>query len=85
MDGQLIGSKNFTTIKTNKVSKFLQKSNLETVLFVVDKNSVLQKSVKNIKNVKVLHSNALNVYDILNYNNIIVEQNIFEQSILKSI
>jgi large subunit ribosomal protein L4 len=72
-------------IKTNKISKFLQKSNLETVLFVVDKNSVLQKSVKNIKNVKVLHSNALNVYDILNYNNIIVEQNIFEQSILKSI
>jgi large subunit ribosomal protein L4 len=72
-------------IKTNKISKFLQKSNLETVLFVVDKNSVLQKSVKNIKNVKVLHSNALNVYDILNYNNIIIEQNIFEQSILKSI
>ena len=72
-------------IKTNKISKFLQKSNLETVLFVVDKNSVLQKSVKNIKNVKVLHSNALNVYDILNYNNVIVEQNIFEQSILKSI
>ena len=54
-------------IKTNKISKFLQ------------------KSVKNIKNVKVLHSNALNVYDILNYNNIIVEQNIFEQSILKCI
>lgn len=72
-------------IKTNKISKFLQKSNLETVLFIVDKNSVLQKSVKNIKNVKVLHSNALNVYDILNYNNVIVEQNIFEQSILKSI
>jgi large subunit ribosomal protein L4 len=72
-------------IKTNKISKFLQKSNLETVLFIVDKNSVLQKSVKNIKNVKVLHSNALNVYDILNYNNIIVEQNIFEQSILKCI
>ena len=72
-------------IKTNKISKFLQKSNLETVLFIVDKNSVLQKSIKNIKNVKVLHSNALNVYDILNYNNIIVEQNIFEQSILKSI
>jgi large subunit ribosomal protein L4 len=72
-------------IKTNKISKFLKKSNLETVLFIVDKNSVLQKSVKNIKNVKVLHSNALNVYDILNYNNIIVEQNIFEQSILKCI
>jgi large subunit ribosomal protein L4 len=72
-------------IKTNKISKFLQKSNLETVLFVVDKNSVLQKSVKNIKNVKVLHSNALNVYDILNYNNVIVEHNIFEQSILTSI
>lgn len=72
-------------IKTNKISKFLQKSNLETVLFIVDKNSVLQKSIKNIKNAKVLHSNALNVYDILNYNNIIVEQNIFEQSILKSI
>ena len=72
-------------IKTNKISKFLQKSNLETVLFIVDKNSVLQKSIKNIKNVKVLHSNALNVYDILNYNNIIVEQNIFEQSILKCI
>jgi len=72
-------------IKTNKVSKFLQKSNLETVLFVVDKNSVLQKSVKNIKNTKVLHSHALNVYDILNYDNIVVEQDIFEKSILTSI
>ena len=72
-------------IKTNKISKFLQKSNLETVLFVVDKNSVLQKSVKNIKNTKVLHSNALNVYDILNYDNIVVEQDIFEKSILTSI
>lgn len=72
-------------IKTNKISKFLQKSNLETVLFIVDKSSILQKSIKNIKNVKVLHSNALNVYDILNYNNVIVEQNIFEQSILTSI
>jgi len=72
-------------IKTNKISKFLQKLNLNTVLFIVDKNSVLQKSVKNIKNVKVLHSNALNVYDILNYDNIIIEQNIFEKSILTSI
>jgi len=72
-------------IKTSKVDCFLQKSNLSNVLFVVDANSILQKSVQNIKNTKVINSEALNVYDILSYDNIIVEQSVFENSILTAI
>ena len=46
---------------------------LKKVLFVLDNNNeVLQKSSRNIKNVKMIRSEGINVYDILNHEHLIL-------------
>jgi large subunit ribosomal protein L4 len=47
--------------------------NLKKALFVLDDNNeVLLKSSRNIKNVKMVRSEGINVYDILNYEHLIL-------------
>jgi large subunit ribosomal protein L4 len=46
---------------------------LKKALFVLDNNNeVLQKSSRNIKNVKMIRSEGINVYDILNHEHLIL-------------
>lgn len=74
------------SIKTNKVNDLLKKNGYKKVLFVYnEKNENLIKSTRNIKNVKTIESKALNVYDILNHDHIIVESNLVETKIIKAI
>lgn len=73
-------------IKTNKINDLLKKNGYKKVLFVYnEKNENLIKSTRNIKNVKTIESKALNVYDILNHDHIIVESNLVETKIIKAI
>jgi large subunit ribosomal protein L4 len=45
----------------------------EKVLINLDKSyPVLEKSSKNIKNVKMMRSEGLNVYDLLNYEHVVL-------------
>jgi len=45
-------------------------------------NLALIKSAKNLKGVKAIHAKAINVYDILNFDHILVDDKIFESKIL---
>ncbi len=73
-------------IKTSQVNSILKKNGFNKVLFVTnDDNKFLEKSVRNIKNVKAIQIKALNVYDILNFDHVIVENNLIESNIIKAI
>jgi large subunit ribosomal protein L4 len=81
-----IFSTSTSIIKTSQVSSILKKNGFNKVLFVTnDDNKFLEKSVRNIKNVKAIQVKALNVYDILNFDHVIVENDLIETKIIKAI
>jgi large subunit ribosomal protein L4 len=60
-------------IKTKKFKEVLDRFELKSTLFVIDKaNEELQKSSHNIKDVKMMLSEGINVYDILKYDNLVL-------------
>jgi len=73
-------------MKTARINSILENSNISSALILFDgssKNSVsLAKSAGNIKNVKALDVKAVNVYDLLKFDQLIVESKVFENSIL---
>ncbi len=60
--------------KTKIFNKFLLDNNLLNSLIVTDKESVknINKSARNIKNVKIISDNGTNIYDLLKYKNVIL-------------
>jgi large subunit ribosomal protein L4 len=74
------------TIKTSQINLMLKKNGFDKVLFVInDNNTFIEKSVRNIKNVKAIYAKALNVYDILNFDHLIFENDLIESKIIKAI
>jgi large subunit ribosomal protein L4 len=70
-------------IKTSKIKLVLEKNKFSSTLIIHGgDNEALVKSVKNLKNVKALDSKAINVYDILSFENIMVDSAVFESKIL---
>jgi large subunit ribosomal protein L4 len=70
-------------IKTSKISAVLENNKFSSALIVHDgSNLALIKSAKNLKGVKSIHAKAINVYDILNFDHILVDDKIFESKIL---
>ncbi len=70
-------------IKTSKISAVLENNKFSSALIVHDgSNPALIKSAKNLKGVKAIHAKAINVYDILNFDHILVDDKIFESKIL---
>ena len=60
-------------IKTKKFKEVLDRFELKSTLFVIDKaNPELQKSSRNIKDVKMMLSEGINVFDILKYDNLVL-------------
>ena len=61
-------------IKTKEMAKILSavKAGKKTLIVLPEKNDVLYKSARNIKDTNVSLVNTLNVYDILNCNTIVV-------------
>jgi large subunit ribosomal protein L4 len=60
-------------IKTKEVAQVLKTLNLKNVLLVTDqKDEKLERSSKNIPDVKVLRCDGLNVYDILAYEKLLL-------------
>lgn len=75
-------------IKTSKINSALSKNKLESALIIYDGSGdfeALAKSARNLKNVKVLDSKAINVYDILNFDHLLVDDKVFENKILGAI
>lgn len=60
-------------IKTKKFQAVVERLGLKTALFVLDQpNVVLEKSSRNIRSVKMIRSEGLNVYDILKYQHLVL-------------
>ena len=60
--------------KTKIFNKFLEKNNLKNVLIISDNDSMknINKSARNIKNVKLIKDEGANIYDLFKYKNIII-------------
>ncbi len=62
-----------TAIKTKEFQKVIDTFSLRKALFVTDKkNEILEKSSRNIPNVKMLRAEGINVYDLLNYEHLVL-------------
>ena len=60
--------------KTKTFNQFLLKNKLSNVLIISDSDSLknINKSARNIKNVKLIKDEGTNVYDLFKYNNILM-------------
>ena len=60
--------------KTKEFNKFLVKNNLSNALIVSDSDTLknINKSARNIKNVKLIKEDGAHLYDILQYTNVLL-------------
>ena len=60
--------------KTKEFNSFLKKNKLSNTLIISDKDSLknINKSARNIKNVKLIEDEGTNVYDIFRYKNLVI-------------
>ena len=65
---------NFDSIKTKQMVNALTNLKVEgkTLIVLPEKNENVQKSARNIENVKTLQVNTINVYDLLKYKNLVL-------------
>jgi large subunit ribosomal protein L4 len=67
-------------IKTKKFKEVLDRFELKKALFVIgEENPILEKSSRNIKDVKMMRSEGINVYDLLKFDYLVL----LEQSVKK--
>lgn len=60
-------------IKTKRFREVVKRFGWEKVLFILDKSyPILEKSSRNIKNVKMMRSEGINVYDLLNHEHVVL-------------
>ena len=60
--------------KTKEFNKFLQNNNLSNVLIISDVDTLknIDKSARNIKNLKLIKEEGTNIYDLFKYKNVII-------------
>ena len=65
---------NFKEIKTKQVVTAMKKLKVEDAAFIVlpESNEIVQKSARNIENVKTGSVNTINVYDLLKYKKLVL-------------
>jgi len=60
-------------IKTKKFKEVVDRFGMKKTLVVIDKsNPVLEKSSRNLKNIKMIRSEGINVYDLLNHDHVVL-------------
>ena len=60
-------------IKTKEVADVLKQLKVKQALIVTgEKNDILERSARNISDVKILRTEGINVYDILKYENLVL-------------
>lgn len=69
-------------VKTSQINSSLKKNNFPSALILYDgaseNNEALARSSRNLKNVKALNAVAINVYDILSFDHLIIDNKVFE-------
>ncbi len=60
--------------KTKEFNKFLEKNNLDNALIISDMDSLknINKSARNIKNIKLINQEGANIYDLIKYKNVVM-------------
>ena len=60
--------------KTKEFNNFLEKNNLANALIISDEDSLknINKSARNIKNIKLIKQEGTNIYDLFKYKNVIM-------------
>ena len=60
--------------KTKEFNKFLEKNKLDNALIISDNDTLknINKSARNIKNLKLIKDEGANIYDLLKYKNVII-------------
>ena len=60
--------------KTKEFNKFLEKNKIGNVLIISDNDSMknINKSARNIKNIKLIKEEGTNIYDLFKYKNVII-------------
>ena len=60
--------------KTKEFNKFLEKNKLMNALIISDADSMknINKSARNIKNIKLIKDEGANIYDLFKYKNVII-------------
>jgi len=79
-EGRLLILKDFPMgeIKTKIFKEIIDRFGLKKALLVLDKaNPVLEKSSRNVQGIKLIRSEGINVYDLLNYDHVVL----FEPSV----
>jgi large subunit ribosomal protein L4 len=60
-------------ISTKSFKKVVDLFGMKKALFIIDQdNAVLMKSARNLKNIKMIRSEGINVYDVLNYEHLVL-------------
>ncbi len=64
----------FTEIKTKQVATAMKNLKVEgkTLIMIPEKNEVIQKSARNIEDVRTISVATINVFDLLKYKNLVV-------------
>ena len=69
-------------LKTSTINKFLKSNDINKALFLYEvkegEADNFTKPIRNIKNVKALNIKGLNVYDIINYEFLVVDKNLLK-------
>jgi large subunit ribosomal protein L4 len=76
-DGRLfvIREFNLPEISTKNVAEFMKRFGLNKTLIVInDKNENLRRSARNLKNLKILNTDGLNVYDLLRFDFLVITE-----------
>ena len=65
--------------KTKEFNKFLLKNNLANVLIISDTDSLknINKSARNIKNLKLIKQEGTNIYDLFKFKNVLMTSSSF--------
>ncbi len=62
--------------KTKEFNKFLEKNNLNNVIIISDTDTMknINKSARNIKNIKLVNDTGANIFDMMKYKNVLLTQ-----------
>jgi large subunit ribosomal protein L4 len=84
----MLFSSDFTTegAKTSKIAAILENKKISSALFLYDSSSrtctTFARVLRNLKHIKALDIAAINVYDIVKFDQLIIDSNVFENRIL---
>jgi len=78
---------NLSQIKTKAFIEAMKKLGVQDGIVVLDQPNInVERSARNVPSMKVLHSNGLNVFDLLNYDQVVITKSALGkiQEVLKS-